>query len=480
MMNEKNYYLGIDVGHTKIKAGVFDSRGKLIFLSSQETPFVSDIIDTNELWICICKCIRKLLDASKIQVDKIQAVACSGHGNGMYAIDSNGIPLPVAYGATTEIGERTLSEWKKEGKDKIIRSSILQEMWTGQPLPILADLKLYDRTIYQAIDKVLLCKDFVNYCLTGEISTDYTDASAAGLLNNVSGFYDEKVYEVLGLQEVMEKLPPLKQSTDVVGYVTAKAAEESGLAEGTIVATGMFDVAASLIGAGIFEEGICGMISGTWGINALVSDTMAKEQQFLQCTRFIDGKQYLFIESAPTSSVNLEWLLKQVFRDIVYEEANQIVSEFAPEDVQVIYRPYLHGDLRGVHTTGGFTCLTAKDTRETMIRAVYEGVAFGHRKQIERLLTSEKKFDKIIFTGGAANSSVWCQIFADVLGCDIHVPKMSNSGILGATMIASVAAGEYENYETACQMMLGEYEVYHPDKEAMKIYTQKYERFCEK
>jgi len=221
------------------------------------------------------------------------------------------------------------------------------------------------------------------------------------------------------------------------------------------------------------------VISGTWGINALVSNVPSEKQKFLQTTRYVNGEAYLFIESAPTSSVNLEWLLKNVFRDVVYEEANQIVSQFGPEDVSLMYLPYLHGDLRGIHNSGCFFGLSANDNRETIIRAVYEGVAYGHKRQIEKLVDSGHTFDKLIFTGGASNSDVWCQIFADILGQDVYVPMVSNSGILGAAMMASVACGEYSDYVTACRSMMGQYKTYHPNREATEIYLKKYKQFCQ-
>ena len=123
--------------------------------------------------------------------------------------------------------------------------------------------------------------------------------------------------------------------------------------------------------------------------------------------------------------------------------------------------------------------LSYKDNKETMIRAVYEGVAMGHRKQLEALEESGYEIDNVVFAGGAANSDVWCRIFADVLGKTLYVPKRGDAGILGNIMVASLAAGEFSDLDTACENMSSEYTVYYPEKENKKIYDEKYKLFKE-
>ena len=95
-----NYYLGVDVGHTRIKSAIFDVTGKEISAASHETPFTSDIIDTDTLWKCVSVCLRKVITESNIRASEIKCVTCSGHGNGLYALDKEGNPLKWAYAAS--------------------------------------------------------------------------------------------------------------------------------------------------------------------------------------------------------------------------------------------------------------------------------------------------------------------------------------------------------------------------------------------
>ncbi len=472
-----NYYVGVDIGHTKIKAGIFDVKGNMICMASQKTPFMSESIETEVLWQCIAKCVKKLIVASGLDKEKIKGISCSGHGNGLYLLDKNNKSMKNAYSATYSEGEEFVSNWKKSGKAEEINKYIFQDIWAGQPLSILAYLKERERELYENIGTVFFCKDYINYCLTDEIATDYTDTSAAGVMDNSAGIYNEKIFETVGLREMHNKLPPVKKSTDVIGYVSKKAAKMTGLKPGTVVAVGMFDVAASIVGTGSYKDGNCTVISGTWGINAIISKTLPEKQKFLQCIRFIDGEAFVNIESAPTSSVNLEWLLKGIFPDVIYKEADEIVQKFSADDVKMIYKPYIYGDLRNNQKGGAFLNLSYKDNKETMIRAVYEGVAMGHRKQLEALEESGYETDSIVFAGGAANSSVWCGIFADVLGKTLRVPKRGDAGILGNVMVASLAAGEFTDLDAVHEIMKSEQTVYYPDDNRKTIYDEKYRLF---
>lgn len=474
-----NYYLGIDVGHTKIKAGLFGADGKLNYLSTKETPFESDVIDTEVLWHCVAECIKNIVEESEISPEFIKAVSVSGHGNGLYMLDKRGKPFAEAYSATYDAGKDEVNLWLESDIDKELHKYILQDIWAGQPLSILAYIKKEKPHTYNDIGTILFCKDYINYRLTGNVATDYTDASAAGIMNNFSGKYDKKIFENLGLKEIYNVLPTLKKSTDVLGKITEEVADITGLSKSTVVSVGMFDAVAALIGSGAYESGVCGIISGTWGINSLIAEEVSSSQKFLQCTRFIDGERFLYIESAPTSSSNIEWMLNNVFPHISYREADDIAAKFSAADVYAIYKPYINGNL-GEGVSAAFCDLSYRDNMETMIRAVYEGIAFGHRKQVDTLVDSGAEFEKIVLSGGGAKSDIRCKIMSDVLGKIIYVPQISDSGILGNAIIAMISKGEVKNLNEFFGKTKIEYKTYYPDRENQKIYNEKYKRFLER
>ena len=462
------HYLGIDIGHTKIKAGLFDATGAVVCHASHSTPFAENTVDPRRLWESVAACIRELIADSGVDSTAIAAVACSGHGNGLYALDADGNPLPTAYAATFDKAQTDVDALTQMSATEELSQYTMQQLWAGQPLPILAYLRREEPTVYAQIAHAFFCKDFINYCLCDEIATEYTDAGAAGVINVRTGDYDARIFDIFDLLPVF---PSLKRSTDVVGYVTPQAAQQTGLAVGTPVAAGLFDAAAAFLGAGMSSAGECGMVSGTWGINAAVADALPTRQHFLQCVPLGDKGTYLYIESAPTSSVNLEWLLTQVFDDVDYRAADAIAAQFAADDVTALYMPYIYG--RG----GGFCHVTHRDNQRTLIRAVYEGVALGHKRQWEALTDSGVTPDRIVFIGGATNSEVWCQIFADVLGVPLCVPSVGNAGMLGNVMAASVAVGQFATVQQACAAMTPSYRTIEPIAANVDVYRKKYYLF---
>lgn len=471
-----SYFLGIDIGHTKIKAALFDNAGTLICNEYHNTPFKDETVNLNELWHCVSHCIKDLISNNAVDPNRIKSLSCSGHGNGLYLLDKNKTPVNEGYSATYNKAEEIVSKWISSGTAKSIYSKTLQYIWSGQPLSILAYFKKNNTDLYNKTGTFFFCKDYINYCLTGEIYTDYSDASAAGIMDNRSGKYDRDIFERLGIPEMYDCVAPIKKSDDIIGFVSKEASDLTGLSVKTKVVAGMFDVAASLLGSGADSNKTLGMISGTWGINATIEKALPENQKFLQTTRYIDGNRYIFIESAPTSSVNLEWTLKNIFPDITYKDADEIVSSFSASDVKMLFLPYIYGDLKE-DTYGGFLYMSPDDNYKTMIRAVYEGVAFGHKKQIDTLYDSGCVFDRVVFSGGAANSEIWCQIFSDILGKTLYVPEFADVGVLGNAMAAAVAEGEFSDTDEACRHMLHNYKVFYPENKNEEIYKQKYNTF---
>jgi len=112
-----------------------------------------------------------------------------------------------------------------------------------------------------------------------------------------------------------------------------------------------------------------------------------------------------------------------------------------------------------------------------MLRAIYEGVVFSHKTNIEKLLSEREPPKAIRMAGGAINSPLWVQMFADVLGFPIETVRgVKELGALGCAMAAAVAAGVYSDYSEAAAMVRVNEPVL-PDPDRNKIYEAKYEKY---
>jgi sugar (pentulose or hexulose) kinase len=131
-------------------------------------------------------------------------------------------------------------------------------------------------------------------------------------------------------------LPPLKQSFEVIGQVTRAAAEATGLAEGTPVVGGLFDIDASAVGCGAVNAGQACIIAGTWSINEVITAEPLVDPSLFMTTLFAAPGLFLSTEASATSATNLEWFVTQCCGDeraeakrrgvSVWEVCNEVVA----------------------------------------------------------------------------------------------------------------------------------------------------------
>lgn len=233
--------LGIDCGSTVTKAALFDLDGRELASSSSTTDTIvlanSGVErSTAGIWASVVLAVRQLVSASGVDPVSIVAIGCSGHGNGLYALDARGRALPTAFQSLDSRAQAIVVEWYEEGLGELLRAVAWQQAWPGQPLPLLEWLRRHDPATYATIATVFLCKDFVNHRLTGRAVSDFSDMSAAGLLANAHLAYNHGLLASLGLADLAGKLPPIVASTEVIGGLSSGAADELGLVPHTPVA----------------------------------------------------------------------------------------------------------------------------------------------------------------------------------------------------------------------------------------------------
>ena len=296
--------------------------------------------------------------------------------------------------------------------------------------------------------------------------------------------FDKGMLEKLGIGEVYEKLAPIKYSYETCGTICREAAALTGLAEGVPVAGGMFDIDACAVAAGVTSTEELLTIAGTWSINEFISEKPIMDGNIAMNSLFAIPGYYLAEECSATSSGNLEWYLENCMEKeaipegkSVYDIANELVESVSPEESDVYYLPFLYGT--NAHPLGkaAFVGLTSYHNSAHMLRAMYEGVAFSHRRHIEKLLASRPMPEAIRMAGGPVQSEVWVHLFADALGLPIETVDVKELGALGCAMAASIASGVYKDYKEAAEHMVHVSGKIYPDARKAEIYGQKYEKY---
>ena len=463
--------LCIDCGLTKGKLLLFSSDGACYGETSFPTPLDHSLIHTHILREYLYIAIKELLHNTGTDANRISCITVSGHGNGLYAIGEDDV-LPVGYSSMmTESGEFL-------PRAGVTFPIILQSDWAGQPMAILAWLKKRKPRTYHQIKTVLFCKDLLRWFLTGVAVTEETDASAAGLLNAVTGQYDRQLLQFYDVEDAYDKLPLILKSDACAGRITSVVAEKTGLCIGTPVLAGLFDVNSCMLGTGVIDDDSYALIAGTWGINASASQTLVKTTSITQCCRFFGAVPYVCIDSAPTSCSNLEWFVKNVLEDMPYPQVNQLVLQ-QPADDNLLYLPYLYAPMDLPKAQGGFVGLQAHHSKADMLRAVYEGIVFEHRYRLEKLQAIGIHSDTAILSGGASGSNVFAQMFADVCGLTIKTPAQTQAGALGGAILGLTATGTYPNIRAAVDTLVHYRPEFKPSPNCANYYERKYRKFKE-
>jgi L-xylulokinase len=486
------YLLGIDNGSTVSKAALFDLHGREMAVASckAETEYPHPgwtERDMEMLWQSTASAIREVLARSGARPEEIAGIGNTGHGNGVYLLDKQGCPLRNGIQSMDTRAAGVLAEWDRRNLHREVFPFTIQSFWPAQPNALLAWLKQHEPHNYERIGAILMVKDYIKYRLTGEITGDYTDMSACSILDVRNGCYSRELMELYDLADLYDALPPLKHSSEVIGRVTAGAAQQTGLAPGTPVVGGLFDVDASAIGAGAIHVNQACLVAGSWSINEVITETPIVDPSLFMTTLFADPGLYLTIEGSATSATNLEWFVNQCCGDeraeakrrgiSVYEVCNEEVASLPPGSTNIIFHPFLYGSNVQPTARAGFYGVAGWHTRAHLLRALYEGVVFGHLSHIEKLRKAGAKIDTARLAGGGSRSPVWSQMFADTIQVTMEISDGNELGARGAALSAGIGAGIYANYEEAVREAVSVVRVHEPLPANTPLYLSRYAEY---
>jgi L-xylulokinase len=488
-MKKQKYLIGIDNGGTMSKAALYDLNGKELAVSSVKTEMLlphPGFTERNmdEMWQANVKAIREVIELSGINPKDIASIATTGHGNGMYLVGYDGRPVYNGIISTDTRAKEYVANWYKDGTFEKLLPKTMQSIWAGQPVALLAWFKENKPDVLKNTKHIFMCKDYIRYKLTGEAYAEITDMSGTNLMNVRDVKYDEEILKEYGIEEVLDKLPPIKYSDEICGYVSKKAAEEIGIEEGIPVAGGLFDIDSCAIATGITDEEKLCIIAGTWSINEYISKKPVVSKDLFMTSLYCMKGYWLTTEASATSSSNLEWFATYLLDGdtnqckasgkSVYEYVNELVSTVGPEEAEIVFLPFLYGTNVDADAKACFIGINGWHKKAHIMRALYEGVVFCHKAHIDKLLLHRSIPSAIRIAGGAAKSKIWVQIFADVLQIPIEVTSSTELGTLGAAICAGVATQNFQSYDSAVAAMVKVEYVCYPDPNKKELYERKY------
>jgi L-xylulokinase len=441
--------------------------------------------DMDEMWEANCAVIKKLLSQTSLNSSAIAGVAVCGHGKGLYLWGKAGRPVRNGIISTDTRALEIVERWKRDGTEGKAFQYSCQHVLPSQPVALLAWLREHEPETLEDVQWVFACKDYIRFRLTGEAWAELTDYSGANLVNLYTRQYDPQLLNLFGIEYLQSALPPLRNSTDVCGYITEEAAARTGLQEGTPVAGGMFDIDACALALGVVDPDHICMIAGTWSINEYLRQDPVIDGSVLMNSLFCLPEYYLVEESSPTSAGNLEWFIKAVLPELweeksnagdsLYDELNDWVESVSLEEGCPLFLPFLMASNVHPNAKGSFIGLSNYHTRRHLVRSIYEGIAFSHKYHLDKLMATRLSPPETIhLAGGASRSPVWTQMFADVMQLPIESVQVDEAGALGCAMAAAVAVGEYGSLAEAARQMSCLSPAVQPMKAHLALYERKY------
>lgn len=476
------YWLGIDCGGTYLKAGLYDQTGQEAGVCRQPLPVLSDHPgwaerDMPALWASCISCITTLLYQQHVSAEQVKGIGISAQGKGLFLLDKSGEPLGRGILSSDRRAGEVISAWQRDGLHQQIYPLTRQALWAGHPVSLLRWIKLHQPARYQQIGSVMMAHDYLRYCLTGERGCEETNISESNLYHMARGDYAPELASMLGIAEISAALPPVVGSAQICGAVTEHVAALTGLAAGTPVVGGLFDVVSTALCAGLQDEFTLNAVMGTWAVASGISAHLHEQEDYPYVYgRFAGGEGYLIHEASPTSSANLEWLNRQS-GELSFDSINQAVSALPKAGTDLLFLPFLYGSNQGADMTAGFYGLQSLHHRGHLLQAVYEGVVFSHMTHLNRMLQRFPQAKTLRVTGGPARSDVWMQMLADVSGMPVELPQIEETGCLGAALAAMVGTGAYPTFAQAQRHLRYEVKRLEPDTTLHAAYQRKHQRY---
>ena len=200
-----NYYIGLDNGGTLTKAALYTSSGEEVAVCSAATeiavphPGYAER-DMERMWRTNCDVLRGLLVRAGVDPADVRAVACCGHGKGLYLWGRDGKPVRAGIVSMDNRAAEYARRWEEDGTAAKAFAFSCQRVLACQPVALLAWLRDNEPENYRNIRWVFECKDYVRFRLTGEAFAEVTDYSGTNLMNLHTRDYDPRLLGLFGLE----------------------------------------------------------------------------------------------------------------------------------------------------------------------------------------------------------------------------------------------------------------------------------------
>ena len=472
-------FIGVDLGTSAVKLLLMDETGKIHKVVSKEYPLYFPQPGWSEQnpqdWI------RQSMEGIKeltAQCDKsqIKGISFGGQMHGLVVLDEKDqIIRPAILWNDGRTGKQTDYLNQEIGKETLSRYTG-NIAFAGFTAPKILWMREKEPENFARIRRIMLPKDYLAFYLSGEFSTDYSDASGTLLLDVEHKCWSEEMMEICGVRE--SQLPKLYESWEPTGAIKPEIAEELGIPQDVKIIAGAGDNAAAAVGTGTVGEGQCNLSVGTSGTVFISSKNFGvDEHNALHSFAHADGNYHLMGCMLSAASCN-KWWMEEILRTKEYQVEQDGIRKLGENPV--FYLPYLMGE-RSPHNDpdarAAFVGMSMDTTREDMTQAMLEGVAFGLRDSMEAAKSTGLTPKRIKICGGGAKSPLWRKIIANVMNMKIDRIESEEGPGYGAAILAAVGCGVFSSVEEAAGRLVKITDTEESDPQLAEKYEEKYQKY---
>ena len=477
------HVIGCDIGTQALKAVLWREDGRILGYETVEYPILYPYPawaeqDAHHWWAALKQAIRRL--CAHVSPDEIVAIGIDGTVDGVVPVAHNGAPLSnhILWMDRRAVQECDFIRTQIDPAD-LFRITGLNIDATHTAAKMLW-LHRHQPQIYQRAWKLMSSTSYIVYRLTGHCLIDYAQASSTMLFDVRTRQWSDTLLQATGINP--DLLPQITPATHLAGTLTPPVAHDLGLRESTLVVAGTGDEHASCVGAGALEPGIVVDILGTAEPVCTAALTPLFDQtRLVETHSHAHPDRWLLENPGFVSGGNYRWLRDKIYAgSLNYGQMNHQAAQANAGSDGLIFLPFMMGAMAPAwndKARGTFYGLTLTHDQSHLTRAVLEGSAYALRSIVEAMQAAGVPVHEIRAVGGGAQSQLIRQIRADTLGLPVVTLSTAETTVVGAALLAAVAAGLHADLQTAADLTTHIAHITEPDPANRTIYDQGYNHF---
>jgi xylulokinase len=475
-------FVGADIGTTGIRAGVYDEEFNLIGTGSGSSLVkrgkAGEIIqEADDIYTETARAVHDAVKDAGVAAGDVACLSFDGQMAGIMGIDGNWNALTPYDSWLDTRCSKQVAAISAKAHDLVVQSTGIIPSYNHGPKILWWKEKARDtydriRSFVQPAAYVAgrLCK-----LTASDAFIDWTYIHFSGYADNALLSWNRELTDLFDIS--IDKLPRIVSPLTVVGQVSSSESDLFGLGAGTPVAAGCGDTASCFLGTGAVRPGIAVDVAGTASVLALATDSfIADTEGLVYSSRSVVEDTWYTMSYINGGGLNLEWFRESFAEGKSFDHLNQLAASTGAGSGGLVFVPHLEGraypnnpDMRGewrgftrTHGLGHF------------YRSILEGIGYEYALYMERILenlSSRSSYD-IRGVAGGAESEVWCQIKADILGCNYCTINREDISILGQALVAAAAIGIIADVGKTAEDIVEVENTYSPDGENHSIYSE--------